>query len=292
MKIATLLALAFALHSPARADFSYTITHKATGGSMGAALAAGASGTTKFYVKGSKMKTDDGQHATIIDLDAQTVTTIDHNMKTIAVRSLKDVAQAAKAPAVSIDVRETGQRKMINGFDAKEVILSMDFDLSQQAPGVAGKARLEDDVWVTSDVPGADELRSFYEKNANRLPGANLQQFTEEVQKKLASMHGVPVEQVIRMKQAGSAATAMPQLSAAQAAQMEQARARLEAMKAQGGPAAAAAEQALARMGGVTPAANSGSLLEMTLDSSGFSTVPIPDSVFAIPAGYQKLGGK
>ena len=30
------------------------------------------------------------------------------------------------------------------------------------------------------------------------------------------------------------------------------------------------------------------SLLEMTIDSSDFSTASIPDSVFAVPAGYQK----
>jgi hypothetical protein len=68
---------------------------------------------------------------------------------------------------------------------------------------------------------------------------------------------------------------------------MEQARARLEAMKKAGGPQAQAAEQALARMGGMG-GAGGGSMFEITMESSGFSTAPVPDSVFAIPAGYTK----
>jgi hypothetical protein len=58
----------------------------------------------------------------------------------------------------------------------------------------------------------------------------------------------------------------------------------MEAMAKQGGPQAAAAQQALARMGG---GATGGSLFETTMESSGFSSSSIPDSVFAIPAGFQ-----
>ena len=86
-------------------------------------------------------------------------------------------------------------------------------------------------------------------------------------------------------------------MSPEQAAQMKDAMARLQAMQSQGGPAAAAAQQAMARMGAMTggaagPGAGSGSLMEMTMESTDFSTGSIPDSVFAIPAGYQKVDSK
>jgi hypothetical protein len=35
-----------------------------------------------------------------------------------------------------------------------------------------------------------------------------------------------------------------------------------------------------------------GALVEITMESGDFSTNPIPDSVFAIPAGYQKVERK
>jgi hypothetical protein len=86
---------------------------------------------------------------------------------------------------------------------------------------------------------------------------------------------------------------AMPQMSGAQSDQMAQARARLEAMVAQGGPAAAYAKQALERMPGGAPsgsgaAVSSSALIEVTMDSSGFSAASLPDSAFAIPPGYSK----
>ena len=68
-------------------------------------------------------------------------------------------------------------------------------------------------------------------------------------------------------------------------AQMAQARARIEEMKKQGGQQAAMADQMLARMGGM--GGGGGALFEMTMESSGFSTSSIPDSVFAIPADYK-----
>jgi hypothetical protein len=118
----------------------------------------------------------------------------------------------------------------------------------------------------------------------------------------MAEMNGIPVLQVMKMKSAGGAAggagaPAMPQLTPDQQAKMKDAMARLQAMQAQGGPAAAAAQQAMARMGGLTagaasPGAGSGSLMEMTMESSDFSTGSIPDSTFAIPAGYQKVDAK
>jgi hypothetical protein len=52
-------------------------------------------------------------------------------------------------------------------------------------------------------------------------------------------------------------------------------------MKKQGGPQAAMADQMLARMGGGSS--------DITNESSGFSASPVPDSVFAIPADYQKV---
>jgi hypothetical protein len=66
-----------------------------------------------------------------------------------------------------------------------------------------------------------------------------------------------------------------------QQAKMEQMRAQMEAMKKQGGPQAAMADQMLAKMG-------TGSN-DVTNESSGFSGSPVSDSVFAIPAGYQKV---
>jgi hypothetical protein len=298
----TIVVLAATL--TARADFSYTTTNKTTGGTM-AAMAGGVNTPpTKQYFKGQKMKTDRGDTATILDFDAQTITTVNNKAQTISVRNFNDVSVSKQSDmSVKIDVKETGQQKTINGYNAKELIMTMDLDSPQMQQ--MGKMQMEMDMWLSGDVPGIGELRSFYKKNLERMPWAALsgggnpamQSAMVEMQRKLAEMNGVQVLSVIKMKPAGGAAApGMPQMSSAQMAQMQAAMAKLQEMQKQGGPQAAAAAQAMARMGGMANGAPAGgasnALIEITVESSDFSTVSIPDSVFAIPAGYQKVDAK
>lgn len=304
MKTVLLTIVVLAGTLAARADFSYTTTNKTTGGTM-AAMAGGVNTPpAKQYFKGQKMKTDSGDTAIILDFDAQTISTVNNKAKTISVRSFNDAGAAAKNDmSVKIDVKETGQQKTINGYNAKELIMTMDLDSPQMQQ--MGKMQMEMDMWLSGDVPGIGELRSFYKKNLERMPWAALsgggnpamQSAMVEMQRKLAEMNGVQVLSVMKVKQAGGAAApAMPQMSSAQQAQMQAAMARLQEMQRQGGPQAAAAAQALGRMGGMANGAPAGgasnALIEITVESGDFSTASIPDSVFAIPAGYQKVDAK
>ena len=159
-----------------------------------------------------------------------------------------------------------------------------------------GKIQMEMDMWLSSDPPGMKELRAFYQKNMSRFPwaamsgatgNASMQAAMAEIQRKIAEMSGVNVMSVVRIKAAGGgAAPAMPQMTPEQMEQMKAAIARLQA---QGGPGAAQAQQAMARMQAMQSGAGAGSgpLMEMTMESTDFLTSSIPDSVFAIPAGYQ-----
>jgi hypothetical protein len=129
---------------------------------------------SKHYFKGRMMKTETGDTSTIIDFDAQTLTTINNRLKTVTVRSLSDIGAAAghNGASVQIDVKETGQQKTINGYNAKELIMTMDVDVRQARQ--MGKMRMEMDLWLSTDVPGIGELKSFYQKNMERFPWAAL----------------------------------------------------------------------------------------------------------------------
>jgi len=269
------LALAFTVSTgmfatTAFGDFSYTTTRKTTGGAMAAMAGTAANVTARVYLKGQKMKVEDGNIATLMDFDAQTITTVNNARKTISVRSFSDLSGTSGASDIRIDAKETGQRKTINGFDARELLLTMEMDMSQ-GRGMAGKMQMEVDMWISSAVPGAGEMKAFYAKNSGRFPWTamaggdkNMQAAMAEVQKRIAAMDGVPVEQIIRVKPAVAAAggASMPQMP-----QMTGAR---------GGAASG----------------NSSSLIEITADSAEFSTAGIADAVFAAPAGYTKSEGK
>ncbi|HKE21169.1 MAG TPA: DUF4412 domain-containing protein [Bryobacteraceae bacterium] len=284
------LVLALAVGAAARADFSYTMSRQASGATAGAMGAQG----TKYYLKGQKMMIDLGMNAIIMDFDAQTFTSINKTQKTYTVTPFSQAGAAAAgapAPDVQLDIKETGQHKNINGFDATQTIINVQADMPQAQGGM--KMSMEMELWVSPDVPGAEELHAFYQRNGSRFPwnalasGNPNSKAMLEMQRKLASMNGVPVLEVMRMKPAGGS-PAMPSMTPEQSAQMAQARARLEAMAAQGGPAGDAAKRALAGMGAAPGGGAGGSMFEITMESSGFSTNSIPGDVFAVPAGFSK----
>jgi hypothetical protein len=274
MKTLHLLALALVATCAARADFSYTMTSKS---------ANGPGQPVKTSIKGQKMAIESASSVTIIDFDAQTVTNISKSQKNYKVQKFSEMQQDMKdAGNVSADLKETGQKKTINGYNATEMVMTIEMD----NPARAGtKVQAEVHIWVSPDVPGSQELRDFYRKNRDHFPwaamgagGRGATQAMTEVQHKLATLNGVPVLEVVKMNLGGAAGGG---LSPQQQAQMAQARARLEEMQKQGGPQAQAATQALARMGG----ASSGGF-ETTMEGGNYSTAAVPDSTFAIPAGY------
>jgi hypothetical protein len=210
------------------------------------------------------------------------------------------VKHSGSMPDVKIDVKETGQKKVVNGVMASEIVMTMEMDPPASGAASVGKMQMEMDMWISPDVPGVGEMRSFYQKNADKFPwsamaaGANpsMAKATADMQHAIVKMNGVPVQQIMRVRMAGGPGGASgPQMSPAQQQKMQAAMAQMEAMKAQGGPQAAAVQQMMARMGGMAGAgggASAAPMMEITMDSSDFSGDSIPDSVFAIPAGYQK----
>jgi len=170
MKAISILFLTMAASLALRADFSYTTTVKSQGGAMAAAT-PGSNRVTKTYLKGQKMKIDRGSSATIIDFDAQTTTNIDSSQKTYRVSKFSDMRETSgtQRPDLNIEVKDTGQKKTINGHDASEIVLSAELDNpSGRQPGM--KMHMEVDFWISSDVPGAQELRAFYQRNGAKFP--------------------------------------------------------------------------------------------------------------------------
>jgi hypothetical protein len=287
MKTTCILFLTMAGSLTLRADFSYSTTTKSSGGM---AAAPGSNRVTKTYLKGQKMKIDRGSSATIFDFDAQTSTSIDSSQKTYRVSKFSDLRETSSTQRqdLNIDVKDTGQKKTINGYNATEMVLSVELD--NPAGRQAGmKMHMEVDFWISSDVPGAQELRAFYQRNAAKFPweamageggrgNQSMRNAMVELVRKMSDMKGVPVLEVVKVGGGNGAQQGQMQQA------MEQARARLEEMKSQG-KLTPQMEEALKRM---NAASSGGSLFETTMESSDFSASPIPDSVFAIPTDYQQ----
>ena len=268
MKIACILIFALGAALTAHADFSYTTTTKREtrmrdGTLAPAAGAAARPQTVKYYLKGQKIKREsvsgiNENTATITDFGAQTVTGIYHGLKTYEVtkhpymqQGLKEMTYFCGVEA-KIDVKETGERRVINGYSASEVLVTIrpQSPDASTAPVPANDAAIEPkwqcdvaewEMWLSPDMPGIEEWRAFSQKNedgslsvalTDLIQGPNPQ---DTVTLQQASQQGFPVLQVFRWG-----------------------------------------------VMGLPP-------IETTMESSDFSTSPIPDSVFAIPAGYRQI---
>src|SRR5579864_6444609 len=109
MKIASFVLLTI-LAVAARADFSYVMTPQGGGP---------ASAGTKYYFKGQKMAIVLGQHTTVLDFDTLTATGIDADSRSYNVTKFTDFPQMKNGNEdVKLEVKETGEKKMVNGFNA------------------------------------------------------------------------------------------------------------------------------------------------------------------------------
>ena len=278
----TSIYLVLTLTTSAFADFSYIASAKNPMGGNEPIV-------TRHFYKGQKMKMEMPTSSTILDFDAGTRTVINPNAKTFTVTKIGEVGGITKQGGeidMKADVKETGQRRVINGFNTTEAIMTVDSDVTIPGRGTM-KGQMEMDLWIAKDIPGASEIKAFYERNAaaySTLMGAGSQKAMADMQRKVASMGGIPVLTIMKMKMPGLGAG----MTDAQSAQIAQARAKFEEMAKQGGQQGEMAKQMLARM----PGGSGGSGMEITSESSGFSSAGIPDSVFAIPADYQKVDRK
>ncbi len=206
-RIASLLALAFAIPSGLFADFHYTETTKFTGGSMmSMAKVAGAFSKQarqigepvvhSVYVKGNRMARIDPDNSEIVDLDKETVTHIDNLKKqyyTITFQQMKERLEAAQREAAkhpqpapkqeqpqsatdssaqfkfNVAVRNTGTVKQFSGLDTSESILALTVQATDQKTGESGNLAMTSDLWLTPEIPGYEEVRDFNVRYAKKL---------------------------------------------------------------------------------------------------------------------------
>jgi hypothetical protein len=228
----------------ARADFNCTMVRKSNGNT---------DSTTKYYLKGQRMMTENAFRIVILNFDAKTNTIIDKIKKTYAVYPLKpEPAPAGNSITnAQFSIRETGQHRTIEGFNASQAIMTGDVDMGKALGGL--KIEFEIEIWYSPDVPGAKEMHDFHQRNKDLFPWAALAgggstgmgRAMADMQKQMSFINGVPVLQITHVK------------------------------PMEGDP----------KITGPMVAALDGTSVEM----GGFSSSPIPDSVFAIPAGYTQV---
>ena len=283
--------------------------------------------TSTVAVQGNRMIHKSSLQTSIIDLDKRTITTINNEKKTYSVVTFDQMKQAmdaaaAKAqsakqpgsPDLSIDanIQQTGQSRNIEGYDTKEAILTMSMTMSDPRTAQTGAMAIKMDMWIAPEVAGYSEVREFYKRMAKDLdwmPGGmallNRPDMARAISKMMAqggALEGTPIQEVVSMRPAGTpggsdATTSAPSQPATTQNNSQQ------------NPSAAIAGALSGRFGGLggfgrkkqsqssqdaAPAAGAsssgdGSLIEMTMENSGFSAAPVNSALFEIPAGFREV---
>lgn len=326
-----LVCIAALAGGPLLADFSYQETSTITGGAMQAMLKiAGVFSkqarepiSSTVAVKGDRMMHKSATHASIIDLGAQTITSVDFQKKQYSVMTFDEMKQMLEQMSQKMKEKQkdkpemqfkvsggaTGKTKQSGGFDAKEFIMKMEMEGTDAKTGDKGAMVITTDMWVAQGVPGYQEVRDFYRRMAEKLnwtPGGNMfmqnpdvSKGMAEVYKEMAKLEGTPVEQFITMGASGQPAAGSNGEASAPPPQPQQQTERPSVGSALGGALggrfglgkkktssndAPPQQNSTAQGSGQT-----GSLLEMTTVMSGFSTSPVDESSFAPPAGFKKV---
>jgi hypothetical protein len=311
------------------ADFSYQQKSTVTGGMMASAMkVAGVFSKqarepiqTTIAVKGDRLVHRSPAHAQIIDLGSQTITSIDLQKKTYSTMTFQEFKQALEqaqqkmqqkgsAPDMKFKVsaNSTGATKAIGGFDARETIIKMEMEGTDQQSGQSGAMVVTTDVWTAPAISGYREIRDFYRRMAEKLdwtPGSNafmgrpdVAKGMAESMKQVGELEGMPVFEVMSM---GATGTSAGQPGAGGQQQQQQQPAQQPSVGGALG-SALGGRFGLGRKkqqqppeqpssGPTQPAASSGvpnGLVEMTIEMSDFSSAPVDDAQFAIPAGFKR----
>jgi hypothetical protein len=144
-------------------------------------------------VDGSRMLTGNDRSGELVDLSEEKIYRIDYGRKSYSVvtfdelrkqyeEAKKEAEQEAKEAKgeqksegpeyeVDFDVRETGQKQQINGFDTKQVIVTATVREKGKKLEQSGGAVLTADMWMGPKIPAVREIAAFNQKYFEQLYG-------------------------------------------------------------------------------------------------------------------------
>jgi hypothetical protein len=196
------------------------VTIKSTG--TGKVLGMSPDMTSTTYVKGLKMRVDNGASGTIktviFDLDSQKMISFDSKKKEADVWDMstiaEDMAKVVSTGDIKSSIKPNGQTKQIggktaNGYDIEIVVPFM----NGGEKGMAMTMTMTGKTWVVKGAPGTADYAAFYKgaaqkgwifqdpKSAKASPGQA--KANSEMYEQFASLGGIPYETEMDMKASG-----------------------------------------------------------------------------------------
>ena len=150
---------------------------------------------TTEAVVGNRKLSRTGDQGQIIDLDQEkvyqvdwrkkryTVTTFDEMREQMkkAAEQMKSMSQPEESEAqkgnasdenqyeVDLDTQETGQTRQINGYDTREVVMTITTRKKGKTLEEGGGMVMTTHLWLTKTIPGMDEIQDFNRRYAEKI---------------------------------------------------------------------------------------------------------------------------
>jgi hypothetical protein len=231
---AVLACSAQSLHADVRADERGHVKFEGALGRIvgifgGKAAREGVKSTVA--VKGDRKITTNDQNGQIVDLAEEKVYELDIRKKTYSVTTFAELrrrmeearkkaeADAAKAkqeqPAeappdqsgkeieVDFSVKETGQRKTINGFDTRQAIMTIAFREKGKTLEQAGGLMITSDIWLAPRIVAMQEVAEFELRYARALQGPMVTGASPEEMAAALAMYPMLKDGLARMRDEG-----------------------------------------------------------------------------------------
>ena len=321
--------------SPLLADFTYDETSQMTGGSLLQIMRmAGAFSKdsrkitepiqTTVSFQGNRMIRKTADQATIVDLDQQTITTINFAKKSYSVTTFEQLKQQMAEMSekmhskngdqadASFDVKldDTGKTRTVNGSNTHEMKMTMTVSGKDAKSGAQGGMDVVSDMWIAPNVTGYAEARDFQRRMAETLGWAvgnnpmlnrpDMAKAMAEFYKQGSKFDGMPMASTMRMgnmqgspgasgqdssSQNAPAAAAPPESVAGALAGAFGGRFGMGRHKKKDD--AAPADSTSAQSGDSKDSA--ACLLEMTTEVKSYNSSPVDSAMFQVPAGFDKV---
>jgi len=147
---------------------------------------------SKISIKGDRQMTVTDETAQLVDLNEEKVYDLDLRKKTYKVTTFAELRQKmqeaaekaekeaqksrekdknAKEMEIDFKASETGQKKTINGFDCREVLMTITVHEKGKTLEEAGGLVLKSSNWLTSGAPAAKEAVDFNKRYVEKLAG-------------------------------------------------------------------------------------------------------------------------
>ena len=191
----------------------------------------------RVAVKGSRKASINDVTGTIVDLSEEKVYDLDIKKKTYTVTTFDELRrrmreaeekaqqQAQKEPEagqpqeqkkpekelqVDFDVKDTGQKKQISGYDTHETIATVTIHEKGKTLEESGGMVMTSDMWLGPDIPALKEIAEFDIKYAKQLAGPQAMEISAEQMAAVVKMYPLVKSAMERMQKDGDKLSGTP----------------------------------------------------------------------------------